>query len=333
MVVYKFISKPKLLLFCSFLFSLSTHANIVGQIEIDTPKWATIAYLSIIPDFSQTNTISYNHIIDRVKITEDGEFIFNTEFLPDSYHLYRVHISKKGDPAASLIIGGNEHNHIFLFAKRNSEIHISNGNKKSLFQGKMLSNDRMNHSLMFVNLLKSKIDTLDYYGSTIDREFYRNDIYHQLRYFADTCSLPLLSLYAIYQSNYRSDFLNHPEYYHNYLKNWDSENSAYFKTFRNQVNYNQGFDWSSIKYLLMLLMVILLGTSFYLKHQKKLHKNPLKDLTPQERRVYSLLREGKSNKDIADILSISISTVKSHINNIYSKMNISSRRELLNVVE
>ena len=333
MLVYKHIRRLKLLLFCLSLFSLSSHASIVGKMKIDTSKWAAIAYLSIIPDFSQTNTISYNHIIDRVKITEEGGFIFNTEFLPDNYHLYRIHISKKGDPAASLIIGGRDHNHIFLFAKRYSEIHISGGFRNRLFKINASPSDMVNHSLFFVNRLRSKIDSLDYFGSNIDKDFYRNNIYKQLRKFADTCSSPLVSLYAIYQSNYRSDYLIRPEYYHDYLKNWDAENSEYFQTFRQQVDYNKGVPWNSFIYLLTFVLVILLGSVYYLKYQKKPNKNPLKDLTPQERRIYSLLREGKSNKDIADILSISISTVKSHINNIYSKMNISSRRELLNVEE
>ncbi|WP_099546353.1 response regulator transcription factor [Maribacter sp. 4G9] len=53
------------------------------------------------------------------------------------------------------------------------------------------------------------------------------------------------------------------------------------------------------------------------------------DLSKQERNIRYLILEGKSNKEIANELFISLSTVKSHISNIYSKLRVSDRRELL----
>jgi DNA-binding CsgD family transcriptional regulator len=41
--------------------------------------------------------------------------------------------------------------------------------------------------------------------------------------------------------------------------------------------------------------------------------------------------EGKSNKEISDILLIGLSTVKSHVNSIYSKLGINSRKDVLNL--
>jgi len=42
-----------------------------------------------------------------------------------------------------------------------------------------------------------------------------------------------------------------------------------------------------------------------------------------------LILQGKSNKEIANELFISLSTVKTHITNIYNKLKVSSRQELL----
>ncbi|MGB7394497.1 MAG: LuxR C-terminal-related transcriptional regulator, partial [Pricia sp.] len=42
---------------------------------------------------------------------------------------------------------------------------------------------------------------------------------------------------------------------------------------------------------------------------------------------------GKSNKEIAGELFISISTVKTHITNIYGKLKVSSRKELLHRIK
>ncbi|MEM0992636.1 MAG: helix-turn-helix transcriptional regulator [Bacteroidota bacterium] len=56
----------------------------------------------------------------------------------------------------------------------------------------------------------------------------------------------------------------------------------------------------------------------------------LKDkLTQQEQRVVSLIQQAKTNKEIAIELSISLSTVKTHTNNIYKKLEVSSRQELM----
>jgi DNA-binding NarL/FixJ family response regulator len=54
-----------------------------------------------------------------------------------------------------------------------------------------------------------------------------------------------------------------------------------------------------------------------------------KDLTNREREVFQLLAEGKSTRDIADMLCVSISTVKSHRANIMEKLHIDSPVKLL----
>ena len=55
----------------------------------------------------------------------------------------------------------------------------------------------------------------------------------------------------------------------------------------------------------------------------------LKTLTPTEMKVLQLYVEGYSSKEIIDLLSISINTLKFHNKNIYSKLNVSSRKQLL----
>lgn len=76
-----------------------------------------------------------------------------------------------------------------------------------------------------------------------------------------------------------------------------------------------------------LLIIILLFTLFvYYRKRKKSHDvNPL---TEQEQNIVNLITSGKTNVKIAEELFISISTVKTHVNNIYRKLGISSRDEL-----
>ena len=52
-------------------------------------------------------------------------------------------------------------------------------------------------------------------------------------------------------------------------------------------------------------------------------------LTMREREVLQLLAEGKSNKDVAGILNLSIHTVETHRSNILQKLNLHGTPELI----
>jgi len=56
--------------------------------------------------------------------------------------------------------------------------------------------------------------------------------------------------------------------------------------------------------------------------------NLLNELTERQREVYDLIISGKANKEIMSELFIEQSTLKSHVNQIYKKLNIKSRNEL-----
>jgi len=58
-----------------------------------------------------------------------------------------------------------------------------------------------------------------------------------------------------------------------------------------------------------------------------LHESPLSE---REQEVLSLLAEGYRNKEVADKLQITNSTVKSHIYNIYQKLHVTSKVEAIN---
>ncbi len=56
-------------------------------------------------------------------------------------------------------------------------------------------------------------------------------------------------------------------------------------------------------------------------------------LTPQERRVAELAAAGLSNKEIARQLWVSVSTVESHLRQVYAKLGLRSRRQLMTSAE
>jgi DNA-binding CsgD family transcriptional regulator len=55
----------------------------------------------------------------------------------------------------------------------------------------------------------------------------------------------------------------------------------------------------------------------------------MEPLTPREREVINLIAQGKGNREIAFELGIQEKTIKNYINNIYSKLQVKSRYEVI----
>jgi NarL family two-component system response regulator LiaR len=54
---------------------------------------------------------------------------------------------------------------------------------------------------------------------------------------------------------------------------------------------------------------------------------PGSDLTNREREVLALLVDGKTNREIAEALTLSTATVRVYVSNILSKLEVSNRTE------
>jgi len=52
-------------------------------------------------------------------------------------------------------------------------------------------------------------------------------------------------------------------------------------------------------------------------------------LTTREREVLQLLAEGRNNKEVANVLNLSLYTVETHRSNIFQKLNLHSGAELI----
>ena len=54
----------------------------------------------------------------------------------------------------------------------------------------------------------------------------------------------------------------------------------------------------------------------------------LRTLSPQEQRILPLVADGKTNKEIAEILGLSDKTVKNYLSNIYLKLQVTRRSQV-----
>jgi DNA-binding NarL/FixJ family response regulator len=55
---------------------------------------------------------------------------------------------------------------------------------------------------------------------------------------------------------------------------------------------------------------------------RRRERDPLEDLTPREREVLGLMAEGLSNRGICDRLFLSPKTIETHVNSIFTKLNL-----------
>ncbi len=53
----------------------------------------------------------------------------------------------------------------------------------------------------------------------------------------------------------------------------------------------------------------------------------IEPLTKREREIVRLIAAGRSNPEIAELLYLSLNTVKWHVKNLYGKLGVSSRVE------
>jgi len=87
-------------------------------------------------------------------------------------------------------------------------------------------------------------------------------------------------------------------------------------------------------YYITAVAVMFLIAGFFISKQKADDKtapaeeqNLLSTLTTKELSILQQIANGKSNKEIAALNFVEVSTIKTHINNIYTKLGLKNRRE------
>lgn len=61
--------------------------------------------------------------------------------------------------------------------------------------------------------------------------------------------------------------------------------------------------------------------------------NPISLLTPKEYEILVLICEGKTNKEIAAVNFVELSTIKTHINNLYNKLDVKKRQAAIELYQ
>jgi len=327
--------------------SLLAEYSIKGKVNINE-EWQPKIFLAAVKKLSDYYRTSPDMILDTAPIKSDGSFELKGNNLPKEKRFYRLYLMKKqnNDYDACLYRGGDDHNFVHVLLEKGDVVEIyAKPESIAPFGSYEIKGDKDNH------LMHDLADIVfpSFYFHRIkfptELKFTEDKFYTDLKNFTDTCSSTLVALAAINNTDFDEYYDANPAFYENFGKRLKSElpNSIYTKNYLLKIRYYANEEVATsgwIKLLLGLLFFGIIGLSWKLyQMQQRLQalQNtptappkplPIQDLlTQKEKEILQLISEGKSNKEIASDLFIGLSTVKTHINKIYSKIGVSNRKE------
>lgn len=94
------------------------------------------------------------------------------------------------------------------------------------------------------------------------------------------------------------------------------------------------YKYFKTEYYVAIVAITFFGTGLLFSRSKKssaktISTQSLSELTQKELLILTKIAEGKSNKEIAADNFVELSTIKTHINNIYSKLGVNSRKQAI----
>ena len=324
--------------FCFGQYSISGY--------LDTPMKNKRVYLSLLK-YNEDSTIYEDQILTSTLTDSLGYFSFEGKLLSKKHALYRIH-SKVDENQGPLQMSFNEdlknlHNFVFsnqdtiFFARNNKYWFSSNTNTNPVDeQWQEFSNYafELNRELASVTDFEQRNQSSIKVLSEL-KSYALNKEVHPL--------VTLILLSGVEKGVLNEDFYDDAQFY---LKLQDSlngyyENSSYAEQFK-ELTIDLSKTETRLKlelykrltYILGALGIILLIAVIFLLvklKQKKLQyaSQGSINLTKQEERVAELILQDKTNKEIASELFISLSTVKTHIRNIYAKLEVSNRQDFI----
>jgi len=339
-------------IFIAFLLiSLSCEAQYSFSGYTNPNEWQNTVYLSIVEDYRKMSGVYSEQIIAKTNSDETGFFEFKGNMLDTENRIYRIHVDKCSETQQDLnhFNGHCSDSEELLFIAKNTDtlnLPFSFGNQ--VFCKIESSNPKAN---AFLKIDSLKNDMRFAYGevrSEANRKLNNKKWFKALQTYGEALNEPIaeLSIYA-YLSDRSSDLhsyyvedLQNSAYYDDLKTRLESNypNAPYTVQYRNELAADRYMLTSSDNdasssnrdvYLYAILTLSILLNAFLMFRNWKQKQSKTEDLkaklSKQEQVVLEHLLKDKTNKDIAEALFLSVSTVKSHTNNIYKKLNVQSR--------
>jgi len=316
--------------------------------EVSQENAGNAIYLSLIEDYRKSSRVYLDQIVQKSEVDSVGRFYFEGNNLNEQNRIYRIHLDGCSDNTGA---------HHFLGQCNNSKnvLFIAN-NKDTLqfptsFEDQSLctitSTNPKSGLLLEIEELKGQMafDFADF-PSEAKKKLNLAKWFSTLHSFGKEANEPLAELYIYdFLSDKRNETfrfyledLTKNDYYENLSERlgntypdaeFAQQYQAEITTDKELASFNKPKSSKWNRTIIALLTVSLLGNVLFFFGKKKRNTSQLLEkLTPQEQKIVKLMLENKTNKEIASELFVSVSTIKTHINNLYKKLGASSREEV-----
>jgi DNA-binding CsgD family transcriptional regulator len=344
----------QLILCIIFLNCLAIQAQYQFKGQLTEEDKGKLVYLSIIEDYRRTSRVYLDQVISRTNTDSLGNFVFEGDNLTDQNNIYRIHTDEcsASEIENTHFLGNCGSTKSILFIARNSDslrlpetligesfCTITSTNVKSdlLLEIQTLKNDmafdfseirsdaskKLNLKKWFARwhqfgeASQEPLAELYVHGFLSDRQsetyrYYLVDLainpYYEALLGRLKITYPTATFTKLYEEELRAD---------QYLINLDAAT-------------DQASAWWI--YLFLSLSIILNAYFLLFWRRRKNTSSQVAQLSTQEQRIARAMANGKTNKEIAQEFFISLSTVKTHVNSIYKKLDISSREEIKTIL-
>lgn len=349
-------SRAYLFLFISILFFLpclqvQAAYTIKGKVHLDD-QWQPKMFMAAVEKLSDYYRASPNLIVNIANIDPDGSFMLEGDNLPEAPRYYRLYLMKQQNDDYDACLYGDDHNFVHIIINNNSQLEL-NATKDygPPFQDYEIIGDRDNQLMRKLNEMVYPSFYFYQIKFPTELKFSEEKLHTDLSNFADTCKSALVALAAINHTDFDTYFEPNKVFYEKFGNRLKTElpHSVYTSNYLRKLRYHSNDNLHTIPvwvYWLFALMfsIVTLLILKVIQLQKQVKKasldvktdsppQPIQEkLTRKEREILDLILDDKSNKEIATALFVELSTVKSHINKIYSKLNVKNRQEVLRLL-
>ena len=309
-------------------------------------NWQHQIFLATIDKLDDYYSANAEYIINMAQIDGQGRFHIQGDNLPEYAQFYRIYVIKEehSEFNACLFVGGEEHNFIHVVLNNQTQLQIhADASSFAPFGDYTVKGDTDNTRMKSLGRLVYPSYLFYEIKFPSELQFSQNKLNRDLFHFADTCSGTLVSLAAMNNTDFDGYFLTNLEQYQDFgteLRN-ELPDHPYTEDYFRKLRYYGGDILQSyvlfwkVAAIALGILCLFLGYKNVGLRKKKTHtavnQTPpdVAQFTPQELKILQLIKAGQSNKEIANALFIEVSTVKSHINKLYTKLGVKSRKEAI----
>lgn len=344
-----------ILIFTIVIFSNAcAEYQITGLVNL-SPNWQRQIFLSTVDKLDNYYKANPSNIIQVGSINEDGSFVIKGDNLPPDARYYRLYLIKEENTEfdACMYIGGDDHNFIHLILDNKTHIEIeADQSSSSPFSNYSVTGSLSNIQFKALNELIFPSFYFHEIKFPSELQFSKQKLNRDLFHFADTCQNTLVSLAALVNTDIGLYYEEESQRYETFAERLSNDlpNHDYTDNYFRKLNYYQGNRSSNLAlpwWAALLIAILSIALLISLKRIRSLSysipkslpsnavptENKKPTLTQQEEKILTLISEGKSNKEIASELFIELSTVKTHINKLYAKLNVKNRNEARQVAK